>query len=157
WRAQTRNATGQLTAEWLGNNQQTDREYDSASGLLKSIHTYDSIIRQDTQRLTVDYEPNQNVSSRTDELARVTEAFEYDHLGRLTSCRVAPLGVSPTVQAFAYDDIGNVRSRLTVQGIGEDITYSYGPRPVAGPHAVTWSSYGTYTYDEKGNQRSGPG
>ncbi|MER0745758.1 RHS repeat-associated core domain-containing protein, partial [Pseudomonas aeruginosa] len=93
-----------------------------------------------------------------------SEVLSYDDLNRLLrSART--LDGTQVVQDFTYDALGNLTGK---SGVG---AYRYGSYSSAeqqlcagrggvaqpGPHAVRGTSAGTYCYDARGNQLSGPG
>jgi len=158
WQATQRNAFGELTSQSFGNGLVTQREYDANLGLLRRIETTTGQ-GQRIQRLLYGYDNNNNVASRLDDMTGVNELFANDFLDRLSRWDVFPPSAPNASQTFSYDDIGNLSSRTTTLGSGENIAYGYGSG--AGPHALTSADYGdhvdTYQYDLKGNQWSGPG
>src|SRR5262249_6285171 len=126
-------------------------------GLLRRIETTQQGQRR--QRILFGYDNNGNVASRADDVTGVSEVFSADFLNRLQRWDVVAPSTPNASQTFRYDDIGNLLSRTTTVGLGENINYGYGS--AAGPHAVTSADYGdhvdTYRYDAKGNQWTGPG
>ena len=153
WSVDGRNGLQQLTAESFGNGVSSQRRYDTRGRLLFVQSTHGS---QDLQRLAYEYEPNGNVRSRHDRhdsLRMSTEDFTYDGLDRLKSWTVFQ-NCQSRIANYEYDDLGNLVSR---QGMGENISSFYERTGGAGPHAVTRSSLGSYTYDASGNQLTAPG
>ncbi|WP_338263266.1 RHS repeat-associated core domain-containing protein [Corallococcus caeni] len=153
WSVEGRNGLQQLTAESFGNGVSSLRRYDTRGRLLFIQGTHGS---QELQKLAYEYEPNGNVRSRHDRhdpLRMSTEDFTYDALDRVKSWTVFQNCQSRTAN-YGYDDLGNLLSR---QGMGENISSFYERTGGAGPHAVTRSSFGSYTYDASGNQLTAPG
>ncbi|QAT86345.1 Rhs family-like protein [Corallococcus coralloides] len=152
WKVLERNALGQLTSESLGNGVVTQRLYDSM-GRLRFIDSQKGTVP--LQQLAYEYQPNGNVRSRHDRLARTTEDFHYDGLDRLTEWNIVQ-NCRNTIQSYSYDDLGNLLGWTSTLGASESETFTYGAGP-AGPHALTGSQAGSYGYDASGNQTSAPG
>ncbi|WP_301340977.1 RHS repeat-associated core domain-containing protein [Corallococcus carmarthensis] len=150
WSVDGRNGLQQLTEESFGNGVVSKRRYDTRGRLLFLESTAGG---QVLQRMAYAYEANGNVRSRHDPLGKTTEDFAYDSLDRLTSWTVFQNCQTGTAN-YQYDDLGNLTSR---QGLGESLALFYEGTAGAGPHAVSRSSLGTYSYDGNGNQVSGPG
>jgi len=97
----------------------------------------------------------------------VVEQFQYDPLDRLHDwvagtepnrerpCPAQKVSYKLLEQSFNYDDIGNLKQRMTTFGAGPNLSYQYGQNG-AGPHAVTQVNSYQYEYDHGGNQTSGP-
>ena len=161
WRAQGRNGLGQLTAEEFGNGVTSQRRYDTRGRTL-FIETKAPATPQVTeeqrlrQMLAYEYDVNGNMRSRHDRLTRTTEDFFYDSLNRLVKWSVYQ-NCTPFSVEYSYDDLGNLQGRSVTHGMGESLALFYEGTGGAGPHAVTRSSLGSYTYDANGNQITGPG
>jgi RHS repeat-associated protein len=153
WRPTETNEQGEVTEEVFGNGAVTTRQFDT-SGRAWSVKTLMGGLT--AQDLAYDYYGNGNLGSRTDNTTGVNEEYSYDPLNRLTEWDVSTNGGLPFGQRFAYDNIGNLRSRTTVQGNGSNLTYKYSGVQ-AGPHAVTSINDDRYTYDAGGREASGPG
>lgn len=81
------------------------------------------------------------------------EQFEYDSLNRLKKWEV----FNAWSFQYDYDDLGNLRAKTVnsyVPQVVESVT-NFDPGVNAGPHAITNSSYGNFSYDGIGNQISG--
>ncbi|MFP2928327.1 RHS repeat-associated core domain-containing protein [Pyxidicoccus sp. 3LG] len=152
WRAQARNGLDQLTSEMFGNGVVSQRRYDRRGRVL-FIDT--QAATQPLQALAYEYEANSNLRSRHDRLGRTTEDFTYDSLDRLTSW-TAFQNCGATAVDYSYDDLGNLLGRTVRQGVGQSLSYFYEGTGGAGPHAMTRSSLGAYTYDGNGNQLTAP-
>ncbi|WP_158625656.1 DUF5615 family PIN-like protein [Corallococcus carmarthensis] len=159
WTAQSQNEYGQLTAERLGNGILSQRRYDSR-GRLRFIDSrvsdpQSAFNGQVRQGLSYAWDVEGNLKSRSDLLAQTTEDFEYDALDRLTkwasfqNCRRSML-------EYRYDDLGNLLERRVLEGSGTATNSIYPTGPVR-PHAVTQTQAGAYTYEDNGNQLTGPG
>ncbi|MCY1015539.1 RHS repeat-associated core domain-containing protein [Pyxidicoccus sp. MSG2] len=153
WRAEGRNGLGQLTSEVFGNGVVSRRQYD-LRGRPLFIDTKSGT--QPRQALAYEYEANGNMRARHDRVARTTEDFTYDTLDRLKSW-TAFQNCGSTAVDYGYDDLGNLKNRTVRQGVGESLSYFYEGTGGAGPHAVSRSSLGSYTYDGNGNQLTAPG
>jgi RHS repeat-associated protein len=94
------------------------------------------------------YDANDDVTSvTTSGLTRaggstgsVTNAYTYDEADRLTSWTATPAGGSATVQAYAYDNDGNMTS-------DNGVTYTYDARD----ELTSGSNGDTYTYSADGD------
>lgn len=172
------NAAGRWRQYRYGNNVETTLAYDEVNGWLDEVRAEHVSTDMMLQHLSYDYEPNGNLVSRSDWLARsdstdpVVEHFRYDALDRLVRCEVlhphsSRIGEGWTswtqiaTADFAYDQIGRIRSK---SGVGR---YDYDSRPrrpdePVRPHAVrsitaaddTVEEFG---YDDMGNLVSRPG
>ena len=142
WKANAKDADGNVLNETLGNGLTTTRIYTDTTGRVQSIATNGVAA---IQNQTFNFDFMGNLKARTDSVAGVTESFVYDPLNRLTSASKG--AVSTTV---AYDSIGNISNKSDVG------TYTYGARP----HAVTQVAgalNASYAYDANGNLMSGAG
>ncbi len=107
-----------------------------------------------------------NVYAGGASVTRISEAFEYDHLRRLTKATRSWIGkeVIDVLVAYAYDKLGNLKRKTD---FGVDYVYGDSTRANtahAGPHAVRQvvqtGGQGTisdFRYDERGNMISGMG
>jgi RHS repeat-associated protein len=153
WRAEVINARGQLEQFTLGNEVQTRRVFDAATGFLESVTSRSAATGAAVQDLTYRFDDVGNLLERADPLHGLDETFSYDSLNRLTRSQV---GGQPAV-SLAYDDTGNILFKSDVGA------YTYG-EPGAGPHAVTsisqpgqpGQSTRRYGYDANGNRISSP-
>lgn len=138
WKADIRNARGQIEQQTLGNGLVTAKSYVPATGIIKSIQT--GVV----QNLDFTFDKIGNLTQRRDLRLNLTEDFKYDNLNRVTESKV--IGLSAIT--VSYDTLGNISSRSDVG------TYLYGENG-AGPHAVTTitgSKPNTYGYDDAGNR-----
>jgi RHS repeat-associated protein len=150
WRAEAINARGQLEQFTLGNQVQTRRMFDAATGFLESVTSQSTASGAAIQDLTYRFDEVGNLLERADPLHGLDETFSYDSLNRLTRSQVG----SQLAVSLAYDDTGNI---LFKSDVG---TYTYGESG-AGPHAVTsiaqpGQSIRRYGYDANGNRISSP-
>jgi RHS repeat-associated protein len=135
WRAERRNAQGQLEQVSLGNGLVTQQVYDRLTGRIQQIQT------PGIQNLRFTFDSIGNLTQRTKD--NLVENFRYDKLNRLVQTSV-PGGQNTTI---AYDSLGNITYKSDVGN------YSYGNRP----HAVTGVSGRVnqqYRYDANGNRIS---
>jgi RHS repeat-associated protein len=94
------------------------------------------------------YNANDDVTSLTttgltgtgDSTGTVTNTYAYDEANRLTSWTAAPSGGTATVQAYAYDNDGNMTS-------DNGVTYTYDARD----ELASASNGDTYTYSADGD------
>ncbi|MBJ6764572.1 VCBS repeat-containing protein [Myxococcaceae bacterium JPH2] len=150
WSALSRNGVGQLTGESFGNGLVGVRRYDLRG---RPIFMDTSIGGQSLQTLAYEYEPNGNLRGRHDRVGQISEEFRYDSLERLSQWSVFQ-NCSSSQVVYSYDEIGNLTKR---DGQGQTLNYFYEGTGGAGPHAVTRTTMGGYTYDAKGNQLTAPG
>lgn len=158
---QARDARDQIVRESYGNGVLSQRDYQPATGWLTRIQASKggSVL----QSLSYRYDALGNLLERSDARG-YSEVLSYDDLNRLLrSART--LDGTQVVQDFTYDALGNLTGK---SGVG---AYRYGSYSSAeqqlcagrggvaqpGPHAVRGTSAGTYCYDARGNQLSGPG
>ncbi|QSQ27350.1 hypothetical protein JY651_21645 [Pyxidicoccus parkwayensis] len=153
WTAESRNALGQLTRETFGNGIISQRAYD-VNGYLRFIDSKRGTVP--VQALAFEYGPSGNLHSRHDLIGKSTEDFVHDDLDRLTQWSVFQNCRSSTLE-YPYDSLGNLLGSEVVTGTGVASTLFYEKTNGAGPHAVTRSQEGSYTYDLNGNQVSAPG
>jgi RHS repeat-associated protein len=135
WRAEQRNARGQLEQVSLGNGLVTQSVYDKLTGRIQAIET------SDLQNLQFSFDRLGNLTQRRKD--NLVENFRYDALNRLIQTSVE--GGQNT--HIGYDALGNITYKSDVGN------YSYGSRP----HAVTAVSghlNQAYRYDANGNRLS---
>lgn len=149
WQATAADATARVTAANLGNGLSLTRDYHPITGRLTAglIAKPGSNVLQEGYS----YDVLGNVWTRTQSWGGIgfTESFTYDKLNRLETSTIT----GQTQQVFAYDDIGNLKSKT---GVG---VYGY---PASGvnsirPHAVTSIGGSSITYDANGNLLTAPG
>lgn len=149
------NPSGEFPQEQFGNDLISRRiENPLHRGYLERIETLDSN-RSDIQRLDLHFDPNGNLDQRTDEVVGSSETFGYDASNRLSTWMWLVGAVSRNVQ-FGYDDLGNFRSRMVTEDPSANVNYSYDSTNGAGPHGVTAMNGLKMSYDERGEQISGP-
>jgi RHS repeat-associated protein len=160
WAATSWEPDGQRTQETFGSNGETTRAYDPNRAWLTDITT--NTPAEPIQQLHYGHDASGNVAERDDGLLGTSEMFGNDLLNRLeTWTFTSPTGNWQTL--FNYDDLGNLASRATTGPGGATLTYGYGTRDAltatngAGVHAATRVGTGSYGYDPKGNQLTGPG
>jgi RHS repeat-associated protein len=145
WRADTRDAEGQLTQFTYGNGVATTQGFHAQTGRLTGI-TAGPVGA--VQALMFSYDALGNLTDRVEN--GLSEAFTYDALNRLTSAQIA----GQPAKTYQYDSIGNIVSKSDVG------TYSYPLPGAARPHAVSATMgavNASYSYDANGNLTSGGG
>lgn len=141
WTLASRNASGQLTKEFLGNGASSERSYDSNTTLLTHIQT--SLQRPgDIQNLAFVHDKNGNVTERSDRRRALVESFGYDDLNRLVHAQVA--GRAPL--SVTYNALGNLTSRSDV---GQYTYHATKPHALV---AVSGSVNRNFQYDAAGRQ-----
>ncbi|RPM60381.1 Rhs family-like protein [Pseudomonas aeruginosa] len=158
---QARDARDQIVRESYGNGVLSQRDYQPATGWLTRIQASKggSVL----QSLSYRYDGLGNLLERSDARG-YSEVLSYDDLNRLLrSART--LDGTQVVQDFTYDALGNLTGKSGVGAYRYD-SYSSAEQQLCagrggvaqpGPHAVRGTSAGTYCYDARGNQLSGPG
>ena len=140
WQATDMDASGRYTTSILGNDITSVKEFDAATGRLKTQRSF-AQGQPELWNLHYEYSPSGNVTARENTIVSQRETFSYDNLDRLTGYS---LNGAPR-QTVAYNALGNLTSKT---GVG---TYAYGGTR---PHAVTSTSgavTATYHYDANGN------
>lgn len=138
WTAASINPRGQVENQTFGNGLQTDKTFDSVTGLVSQIHT------GAIQDLRFGFDSVGNLIRREDARVGVTENFQYDNLNRLIRSQV--VGQDPIT--VTYNALGNIVSRSDVG------TYTYNSSG-SQPHAVVSISGprgNRYAYDAAGNR-----
>ena len=158
WTLTGSTATG-FTTESFGSNAvtATESERSTRPGRLGELQITGNNTSPSTtlHDATYDYDGNGNVISRIDKIRQATESFQYDFMNRLIHWTWSTTSAVQE-QRFDYDDIGNLTLKKILQGAGSDIQFTVNPA-LAGPHGIVSSSFGSYSYDGNGNQRSAPG
>jgi RHS repeat-associated protein len=153
WRAEARNARSQIRHEVFGDRVSSQPQYDPATGLPQTIDLTDGtgVLRS----YAYGYYPSLLLRTRTETTSGISEAFEYDGLDRLRNWKAS--GAASWSVTYAYDQLGNLTGRTyePSAGAAEELTYEYSGVN-AGPHAVTNSPWGGYTYDNRGNRTGTP-
>ena len=150
-----------LRQETFGNKNVTTRTYDVTTKLLNQISTVNSASNT-IQNILYSYYDNGKLLTQKDSLSPISpdtakeEKFEYDSLNRLNKWSVS----NRWSFQYDYDDLGNLFNKTIdsyVPQAVESVT-NFIPEEInaAGPHAITNSSYGNFSYDGIGNQISGP-
>jgi RHS repeat-associated protein len=153
WQGLDRNADGLLTRERLANGVANDTSYDARTGMLSAIAAYGK--GGDLVKMSVDYDPNRNVTMRKNLATGRTENYAYDQLNRLVNWQVSADGQS-TSTSYDYDEVGNLETETIAGQPDRDVTYRYGQEG-APKHALTSRNTDTYRYDDAGRQISGAG
>lgn len=153
WQAETMDAFGNWVGERLGNDIQTTREYDPASGLLQRIQSKKSQ-DGDIQDLSYTWDTNGNLRSRRQVMgaSTVTETFGYDATNRLTSAVSSGLSSGTRALNYAYDALGNMTTKSDLSDV-DGMAYglsNYGPSRLV---SVTkdGAQLHSYSYDASGN------
>ncbi|WP_375745993.1 FG-GAP-like repeat-containing protein [Corallococcus interemptor] len=152
WTAEARNGLGQLTQERYGNSVKGTRRYDSRG---RVVYIGSNAQRIAIQAKAYEYDVDGSLRSRHDRRSGTTEDFTYDSLDRLTRWTTFQ-NCQKSVVDYSYDTTGNLLARTVTQGPGESLSLFYERTGGAGPHAVSRSSLGSYTYDASGNQITTP-
>lgn len=124
WQLNEVTARGQIASQAYGNEVVTRSEFDYNTGWLERTYAHKD---QDTlQHFSYTFDLIGNLTSRADDKFKLSEAFTYDELNRLTDALVE----GSTALEMQYDAIGNITFKSDVG------SYSYGENG-AGPHAVS--------------------
>jgi RHS repeat-associated protein len=153
WQNTARNSFNEITVDEFANGAATTRQFDLRGRLTSLSTTFDG---KPVQDLSYQYDGSGNLTTQTDRLHHVVESYHFDPLDRLRRWDVNKNDNGDLMQQFDYDDIGNVKSRTTLFGSGENLIYRYSGVH-AGPHAVTSINNSIYTYDAAGRERTAPG
>lgn len=153
WRANSRDASLQLTSATYGSSMNETRAYHPETGRIERLTTP----HQDTSYL---YNDDGLLSDRIEVSIDRAEHFEYDDLHRLTSWSLRTPknrdGVQKTTDTgYVYDELGNLLEVLTNDVPSYKATYGWSGRP----HALLWNSEaGTaFQYDKAGRQTRSAG
>ena len=161
WQVDIMDENNFLRQETFGNKNVTTRTYDVTTKLLNQISTVNSASNT-IQNILYSYYDNGKLLTQKDSLSPISpdtakeEKFEYDSLNRLNKWSVS----NRWSFQYDYDDLGNLFNKTIdsyVPQAVESVT-NFIPEEInaAGPHAITNSSYGNFSYDGIGNQISGP-
>jgi RHS repeat-associated protein len=152
WQLSNLDAAGRMTDELLGGVLERTTTYDPLTrGIANLVARHGTTKLED---LTIQYDKNENVTSRLETVTGISETFQYDALKRLRQWT----SVNGSYQVnWDYDPLGNLKSRVLTRSNGtqDQATFGYGERG-AGPHALTSAPWGAYSYDLRGDQYSGP-
>ena len=156
WQAEDMDAFGNWTGERFGNDIQVQRNYDLASGLLKTI-TSTKTANGDVQNLSYAWDTSGNLHSRSDANLSTSETFNYDGVNRLTSAITTGLASGDRTLSYAYDALGNMTHKSDLSDVnGMAYGTQNGTGANAGPSrllSVTKNSalLFSYQYDVNGN------
>ncbi|MGI9303951.1 MAG: polymorphic toxin-type HINT domain-containing protein, partial [Gammaproteobacteria bacterium] len=157
WDGRAQDARQNYTQFVLGNGLTTKRRYSTVNGHLESIQTGSAAVLTRIQNLSFDFDTEGNLLRRASArsvagVENFAEIFTYDNLHRLRSSSASGLSGGPRNVAFAYDALGNIKTKSDASNPNG---YSYNKVRGAGVHAVTQvrSAAGAiqYSYDFKGN------
>jgi RHS repeat-associated protein len=161
WQRQKNDPDGQIELELFGNGIQTTRTYFAETGRLSTIVGKLSASTQ--QSLAYRYWNDGSLKVRSNLLSPAEhERFEYDALDRIKRwVQASATGTELTggwKVNYAVNDLGNLTRRhsITTAGGTQTLNNTYDRTGNAGPHALTTSFYGAYTYDLNGNQTGRP-
>ncbi len=164
WRANSRDARGQPTAEEFG-GLNTIREYSPETGRLTRIRGYVSATGAHSFGLDLAYDLAGDLTSKSELLSGRYDSFEYDSLGRLdTWRRRSSAGAPDAVTTYQYDGVGNLLERRTT-GAGLNIFETLargGVAPQNGLDRYQRWEHGVIaddramTYDANGRRTGGP-
>ncbi|MFT3767908.1 MAG: FG-GAP-like repeat-containing protein [Minicystis sp.] len=155
WQANAVDARGKVTAERFGNGVTAFHGFDPVRFVPTFSKTFDAE-DQLLQDLSVEFDPNGNLTMRQDHVAPVREDFTYDSHNRLWTWTAAGPHVDNglTKYIFGYDGFGRLLGRTVTAGSGTDNTITYDTSGARNPYAPVSSEYGSYVYDADGNQVS---
>ncbi len=147
WRANSRNAAGQILSETLGNGLSTTTTYDAVN---RPTQIVSGATGNTVQDMSFGYDLVGNLVSRIDAAQTVSETFTYDSLNRLTQATGLNLATSKNLDArsFGYDALGNITSKSDVGSYVYPAIGSPRPHAVA---SVTGIRAASYSYDANGN------
>ncbi|MFC3812836.1 RHS repeat-associated core domain-containing protein [Lacihabitans lacunae] len=102
WKAESIDASGNVTLQTFGNGVKTEQEYEAATQYLRSIRSFNG--SQDLQHFTYQFNDLAHLSSQKDEMRNNTESFEYDDYNRLVETKLN----NTTTTTLEYDVLGNI-------------------------------------------------
>lgn len=156
----SQNELGQVTQVTYGNGVVSKYTYKPGAGWLTGLQSTGA--SGSLQNLTYTYGQNGVLLAREDARG-YKEEFTYDPLQRLLSS-TRTLGGQTLKDVYAYDGLGNLVRNPRNSSLQYGQYDSAGQTSCAnvgvskpGPHAVLRSPAGSYCYDARGNQISGPG
>lgn len=159
WKVNDMDESDFVKQETLGNKTVITRTLDDVTKALNQIRTLDS---EDNviQDLKYTYYDDGKLQSQEDLLSDISpasakvEKFEYDTLNRLRSWS----DQTRWSYKYHYDYLGNLDSKTmkSIFPLEEKITLYNPEGTVAGPHAITDTSFGKFFYNKIGNQIAGP-
>jgi len=160
WTLNAQDASGRTTLATLGSGLMTATHYNTYTAFLDGIQAGPSNgsggVNPTIQSDSYSYDPVGSLLTRSwlpsSGASAMSETFTYDALDRLLTSQVAGLDL----KSFAYDALGNMRSKANVG------TYKYACAGNTHPHLVcgiTGTVVGltdpSYVYDSNGNTQSG--
>lgn len=155
WETEEKNAMGQVTRYSTADGTTTERRYNTLTGRLTGILSYN--LTDTIQNLWYVYDKSGNLASRTDSIRDMEESFTYDMLDRFTGV-VEGLD---TTGVFAYDAYGRMTSKyLHGAMVFDETVYNADGRPHAVKLARMYSpqpdmSMGYTSFDKLRNVRTG--
>jgi len=157
WQAEAMDAFGNWVGERFGNNIQTAKSYDAASGLLKSIKSTKTS-EGDIQDLAYQWDSNGNLRSREDISLSATETFSYDQTNRLKQATTTGLVSGTRTLNYGYDALGNLNFKsdlVSGSAHSSDNKLVYGDSSTGPSRLQNVIKDGTeilaYQYDANGN------
>ncbi len=164
WAVQGRAPDGQLTQGQLGNGLVETRTYD-AVGRPWTIVDVPQGSSTSVRSLTYQYDGDGAVSSKTDNVRGLIDAYGHDSLHRIAWWERMTTGAAQGLyNGYAYDSqgLGNITSVSGSTWNGS--SYTTLPQEIDSyastrPHALTTTNNGTigaYSYDDRGRQTSSP-
>jgi RHS repeat-associated protein len=160
WQAETMDAFGNWVGERLGNDIETLRTYDAASGLLatiKSTNAGETAGSGNVQNLDYKWDSQGNLRKRTDANLNASETFNYDGVNRLLSATTTGLASGERTLSYAYDALGNMTYKSDLSDAnGMAYGTQNGTGINAGPSRLISVTKGgsilhNYRYDANGN------
>ena len=141
---------GNVTSKTLGNGLVTNSTFDPFSGLVNSIST-GSVQNNQYQRWS-----DGSLYQRTNTTIGVTESFSYDNLNRLDcawTVSTIECGNGGRKIDYAYDDLGNLLSKVDSSQGGTVTGYNYSltANPYQLDRAVINNVTHNFSYDASGN------
>jgi len=154
WQQDDADASGAFSSVTLGNGiTETRVEHQGSRGLLGVIRIGNA--KQHIVDLEYDYYPNCELKEIRDKINDTRDVFDYDPVGRLVNWDHTSRSGS-SMANWTYRPDGRIAKSQAPPGAGLSSDYAYGGNN-AGPHALTMTGGGRYSYDARGNQISGPG
>lgn len=139
-------AQGRVLKARLGNGVISNSVFDPISGKALALQAGMPGNLLGIQNNAYVYDAANNLQSRQDRIAGLTETFKYDRLDRLTEYKVdsgSDAYATRTV-TVGYNAAGNILSKSDLGG------YVYGSATGPRPHAVQTAAGTSYTYDANG-------
>ena len=153
WEALEVDALGEVTRQKLGNNLETLRYVNPATGLVESILTGPG---SNIQNLETEWDRVGNLTRRIDHKVDRREDLRYDRLGRLKGVTLmTAAGNTLGAETVQYGPSGNILNK----GNFSNYQYNHTNRPHQVSAVTTPSGVRGYQYDANGNltQVTGPG